>query len=183
LTDLTVITKEFDFNGAAEKISRLGLESLYLQARSTLDFDLRVLEERYANGTKPLRISIDDRFEELGWQQQRTGGIDWVKRASNGSVLGVEVQVSGNRALLQMDIYHFRDAIIGGEVDVGMIIVPDDELAVFLTDRSPRFSYAVDYVRQGAAEQPIRILGFRHDGPSDSPLPKMSVGMRRTKGL
>src|SRR5919108_386320 len=65
------------------------------------------------------------------------------------------------------------DAIsIHAMIDVGVIVVPDDTLADYLTDRIPRFSDAVRHVRAARAEDfPLLILGVRHDGPGD-PLPK-----------
>lgn len=84
--------------------------------------------------------------------------------------VGVEVQFSARSDLLVMDICHLRDAIsIHAMIDVGVIVVPDDTLADYLTDRIPRFSDAVRHVRAARAEDfPLLLFGLRHDGPGEA---------------
>jgi hypothetical protein len=57
-----------------------------------------------------------------------------------------------------------RDEMRLGRVDVGVIVVPDDQLSRFLTDRTPNFATALKHVSNNAAELPIRIVAFGHDG-------------------
>lgn len=79
--------------------------------------------------------------------------------------MGVEVQVSARGDLLAVDILHLRKAIVLGLIDIGVIIVPSDELSVFLTDRGPCLSDAKKHVdAAGADDQPLLLVAFRHDG-------------------
>lgn len=86
--------------------------------------------------------------------------------------VGVEVQVSSKSDLLTNDITHLTSAIESGDLDVGIIIVPDDETAPFLTDRVPRFTDAVNHVYRAKAQfSPLVVYAIKHDGIGP-PLPK-----------
>lgn len=61
-----------------------------------------------------------------------------------------------------------------------MIIVPDDQLSKFLTDRTPNLSTALRHV-QRAKDLPIQIIAFRHDG-AGSALPKIRTNLGRDGG-
>jgi hypothetical protein len=48
---------------------------------------------------------------------------------------------------------------------VGILVVPSDKLAVFLTDHAPSFSAATQAVERALAlELPILVIGLEHDG-------------------
>jgi len=175
---MPIITAEVDFNGVAAKISRLGLQPLVDEAVSALGhFKMLVREERHANGTRGLRQSIDQGFDSAGgWSKLTVGGIDWKKTNSLGASIGVEVQVSGRSDMLAVDIMHLREDITNGTIDVGIIIVPDDRLSKFLTDRTPNLATALKHVENRARELPIKVIAFAADGVGD-PLPKMRTNL------
>jgi hypothetical protein len=145
---MTRLAQSKDYNGARERIERLGLQSLWEELEGVLTrFQLLVKEARDANGGAVVRDMIDSEFVRVGgWKKQQTGGVDWTKcKMANGvSVcLGVEIQFSGRSDLLIVDVTHLRDEITSGSIDVGVLVVPSDRLGKFLTDRGPKFSDAV----------------------------------------
>jgi hypothetical protein len=174
-----VISETRDYNGFALKASRLGLDLLVAEATGTLSFDLRCKEQRHANGTKGIRQTIDAGFAKVGgWTKISSGGIDWTKSSSQGATLGVEVQVSGRSDLLAVDIMHLKEKLVAGAIDAGLIIVPDDTLSDYLTDRTPNFATAVKHVEHRASDLPIRIVAFHHNGPGEA-LGKMRTNLGR----
>jgi hypothetical protein len=174
------ISKIRDFNGGAAKIDRLALEGVVGEAMSALrSFKLIIEERTHANGTKGLRKSIDDGFAAIGgWAKLASGGTDWRKSNDRGAWVGVEVQVSGRSDMLAVDIMHLKEDLTEGKIDVGLIIVPDDVLSRFLTDRTPNFATAIRHAEHRARDLPIRVLGFRHDGVGDA-LSKMRTNLGR----
>lgn len=167
-------TEEFHYNGARERIARLGLSTLIDEVKSiTTGFDLRLKEEKDANGGAAVRKLIDAQFEKArGWTKKKTGDVDWTKcKIVNGTriCVGVEVQFSARSDLLAIDVHHLRRAIIAGDIDIGMLVVPDDTLAVFLTDRGPKMSDAKRHVEEARAQDlPLVLLALRHDGPGSA---------------
>jgi len=165
------IVEELAYNGAIERIDRLGLPKLVDELRKIITgFELRVQEERDANGGAAVRKMLDARFAEAGgWTKNQTGGIDWQKcLVVNGTrvCMGVEVQFSARSDLLVMDIIHLRKGITKGEIDVGILVVPTDRLSVFLTDRGPAISDAKKHVSEARAEDlPLLLMAVEHDGP------------------
>jgi hypothetical protein len=168
---MPIIVEEKAYNGAAERISRLGLDPLVQEVRRILTaFPLRVKEERDANGGAAVRKLMDTRFERAGgWEKRQTGDVDWVKcHTITGSrvCLGVEVQFSARSDLLVMDIIHLRKALVAGYIDIGILVVPSDRLSVFLTDRGPSMADAQRHVREARAEDlPLILVSLEHDGP------------------
>lgn len=164
------ITSIEDFDGFEEKLNRLGLVRLYEEAiDAALGFRLEIEPVRFANGTQGIRKIIDERFAPLpGWANIKSGGVDWKASNANGASLAVEIQVSGRSDLLAIDVLHLRDEMRLGRVDVGVIVVPDDQLSRFLTDRTPNMRTALKHVRNNAPELPIRIVAFGHDGEGAS---------------
>lgn len=82
--------------------------------------------------------------------------------------LGVEIQFSVPAAsdLIFVDLQYLCDEIIAGQIDVGVIVVPSDKLAYFLTDRVARYTDAVKAVeRARATDLPLAVLALEHDGP------------------
>jgi len=142
------------YDGAREKVCRLGLADLLLEVQDVLlSVQVRLKEEKDANGAAVLRKMIDGEFEARGgWEKITAGGIDWTKKLRyNQSILvrlGVELQVSARSDMLIRDIVHLRNSIDNGEIDVGVVVVPDDRLQVFLPDRTPAFRDAVKYVEE-----------------------------------
>ncbi len=177
---MPIISETRDYNGFAEKARRLGLDGLVAEATATITgFTLLVAERPLANGTQGLRRTIDDGFAGFGgWIKKPVGGIDWTKRNDRGASVGVEVQVSGRSDMLAVDVLHLSAELIAGRIDVGLIIVPDDLLSRFLTDRTPNLRTAIRHVNSRARELPIRILAFLHDGVGE-PLAKMRTNLGR----
>lgn len=168
------------YDGALERICRLGISSLFLEVlQIVLGTKVYLLEERDANGAAELRKRIDGGFETVGgWEKKRTEEIDWRKQLRVNLTLiakmGVEVQVSARSDLLVRDIVHLRNSLQEGKIDVGLIVVPDDRLAEFLPDRAPSFREAIKYIEQEFREAmtyPIVVISIEHDGPGDA-LPK-----------
>jgi len=83
--------------------------------------------------------------------------------------VGVEVQCSARSDLLNRDIVHLRQAIVAGEIDVGILVVPTDRLSRFLPDRAPSMSDAKRHVVEAyAGELPLLLIAFEHDGPGEA---------------
>lgn len=177
---MPIISEQIDYNGFATKSDRLNLDVLVQEAASTLSgFTLLVEESRHANGTRGIRQLIDEGFESIGgWTKVTVGGIDWTKVNATGASVGVEVQVSGRSDMLAVDIMHLKEKLVAGDIDVGLIIVPDNRLSRYLTDRTPNLATAVKHVEHRASDLPIRILAFAHDGVGEA-LAKMRTNLGR----
>jgi hypothetical protein len=175
------ISETRDYNGFDEKVRRLSLGALVAEAHSVLTgFRLVVEERKHANGTRGLRQLVDAGFATLpNWQKMTSGGIDWKKRNRRGASIGVEVQVSGRSDMLAVDVMHLKEDLVKGVIDAGIIIVPDDALSRFLTDRTPNLATAVKHVEHRASDLPIRIIAFRHDGAGKA-LVKMRTNLGKT---
>lgn len=167
------ITHRLNYNGFEAKVERLNLTDLLDEVVSAVtSFNLLVKEEKHANGTRQIRQAIDAQFEAMGgWAKIASGGVDWSKGNERGSQIGVEVQVSGRSDLLAVDLLHLRAELNAGTMDVGVIVVPDDTLSRFLTDRTPNLRTAIRHIQDRAADTAIQIIAFRHDGPGPA-LPK-----------
>lgn len=171
------IVERSHYNGAEERISRLGLTPVFDELVKILsDFELLISEKRDDNSGGTIREMFDARFDEAtGWKKGRSGEIDRLKcLVINGArvCLGVEIQISARGGLLIRDVVHLRNAIVKGEIDLGIIVVPTDATAVFLTDRGPSYSEAVSSVRDARAEEfPLVVLALQHDG-AGAPIPK-----------
>jgi len=178
-----IISETRDYNGFAEKAQRLGLGELVAETASAVtDFPLYIEERKYANGTRGLRQTIGTGFARLGeWTKISVGGTDLTKGNARSASLGVEVQVSGRSDMLAVDIMHLSGELIAGRIDVGIIIVPDDRLSRFLTDRTPNFRTAIKHVSNRANDLPIRVLAFCHNGIG-VPLEKMRTNLGRLPG-
>lgn len=174
---MPIISTRQSFNGFDQKIIRLKLTPLIAEVEFSLTrFQLLVKEEKHANGTQGLRKAIDEGFSEAGgWSKLSSGGVDWTKTNRDGRAVGVEVQVSGRSDMLAVDVLHLSEQLREGSVDVCVIVVPDDDLSKFLTDRTPNFSTALRHV-QRAKDLPIQIIAFRHDGTGPA-LPKIKTNL------
>lgn len=150
------IVEEYAYNGAKERIARLGLTPVLEELRAILTgFSLRVEEKRDANGGAAVRRLIDARFSRV-WKNVAAGDIDWTRcHTINGTkvCVGVEIQMSARSDLLVVDVIHLRGALERGEIDVDVLVVPSDRLGVFLTDRGPRMADAKKHVRAARADE------------------------------
>lgn len=174
---MPVISETKDYNGFAAKVARLGLAGIVDEATSVLSFELLVEERKYINGTQGLRQMIDGGFDRLGgWTCVKSGGVDWTKANDQGATVAVEVQVSGRSDMLAVDILHLSESLAKGRIDAGIIIVPDDKLSRFLTDRTPNLATALRHVKARAEDLPIRVLAFHHDGIGPA-LPKIRTNV------
>lgn len=171
------ITQVRFYGGARDKVCRLGLSSLFLELQQIIfDTKILLLEEKEANGAAVVREELDKKFELAGdWTKKTTGGIDWIKRIRyNNSIiarLGVEVQVSARSDLLVRDVIHLRNSLQAGEIDAGVIVVPDDRMQPFLPDRTPAFRDAVRYIEEEFKEAmtfPIIVIAIEHDGAGEA---------------
>jgi len=162
------------FNGTNERLDRLGLRGIWQELETLLvSFELLVLEKKDSNGGAAVRVFLDTRFREVGgWENRATGGVDWTKcHIVNGTkvCLGVEIQFSARSDLLIVDVQHLRDEITAGRIDVGVIVVPSNHLAYFLTDRVARYTDAVKAVeRARASDLPLAVIALEHDGAGPS---------------
>jgi hypothetical protein len=165
------IHEEQPYNGALERINRLGLTPLLDELRHILTgFTLRVYEEKDANGGAAVRRMIDARFREAeGWRGKTSGEIDWRKcLVINGAsvCVGVEIQFSARSDLVVIDIIHLRQALTAGEIDVGILVLPTNRLSTFLTDRGPSIATAKRHVLAARAEDlPLLLIALEHDEP------------------
>ena len=174
------------YDGFEEKVRRLGLAPLVLQVETLIsDFELFLEEKKNANGAAGLRKILDERFAAAGgWQITKSGGIDWTKCVQHGEAsvcIGVELQISARSDLLTNDLTHLMQAIELGRIDAGIIVIPSDATAYYLTDRCPRFSYAQDHVMRAKAQfSPILLLSIGHDGQGPA-LPKQVTNLGKRK--
>lgn len=169
------ITNEEFFGGADSKIQRLNLTHLYEEIkRNITGFKVLVCEEKDSNGSKTLRVMFDEQFERAGWILTKAGGVDWRKCLTGDGItvcIGVELQISGRSDMLSVDIIHLKQSL-ERNIDVGVLVVPNDRLGSFMTDRTPRHSDLKRHIKVTHADDlPLVILAFEHDGPGP-PLPK-----------
>jgi hypothetical protein len=113
------IDEEQPYNGALERIERLGLQPLIEELRQILTgFPLLVREAVDANGGAAVRRLIDEEFRRAGgWPGRTSGGTDWLKCLMINGIrvcIGVEIQFSARSDLLVIDIIHLRQAITAG---------------------------------------------------------------------
>lgn len=171
------LVEEVPYDGAEAKIKRLGLSPVLDELRALLaGFPLLVKEESDANGGAALRKLIDEQFVRVGgWQKRQTGGVDWQKCLRvNGALvcMGVEVQVSGRSDMVAVDLIHLKQAIVQGEIDAAVMVLPSDRLGRYLTDRGPNKSEAERHLDMADARSiPLVVMVLEHDGPGP-PLPK-----------
>lgn len=165
------------YDGAENKIRRLGLQPLVDEVTQLVkSTSILVNEEIQSNSGAVIRELLDQTFEQAtDWQVKRTGDVDWSKcKVVNGTkvCVGVEIQVSARSELLYKDVLHLKNRIVGGDIDLGIIIVPSNRLHSFLPDRTPSKSYAEKVIKEQDADRlPILLIEIEHDGPGP-PLPK-----------
>jgi hypothetical protein len=75
--------------------------------------------------------------------------------------------------MLYRDVSHLRESLRDAKIDAGVIVVPDDDLAHYLTDRTPSLREAIETIRDvKATDVPIRLLPIGMDSFGDQALPK-----------
>jgi hypothetical protein len=177
------------YGGARDKVCRLALADLFLEVQQIiLDTRVELLEQSEANGAGIIREHLDRGFGQgSDWSKKVSGGIDWIKRLRYNQTLavkmGVEVQVSARSDLLIRDIVHLRNSLQKGEIDIGIIVVPNDRMGVYLTDRTPSLKDALRYIEDEFREAttfPIVVIAVEHDAPSKVALPKKSTNRGKT---
>ena len=178
------------YDGARERVCRLGLADIYLELQEIiLATKISLLEQRQANGAAVIREELDKNFKaRADWVNAPSGDIDWIKRFRYNQTLiarlGVEVQVSARSDMVIRDIVHIRKSLQDGHVDVGVMVLPNIRLSGFLTDRTPCITDAVNYIEhqfKEAMNSPIILLGVEHDGPGPAlPKKKTNLGSGRT---
>jgi hypothetical protein len=176
------------YDGFERKTQRLGLKPVLEEVKQLItEFPFLLAETRRGNGAAVLREMLDARFAAVpGWTIVKSGGIDWTKCVHyNGAevCMGVELQISARSDLLTNDLAHIMQAIEIGNIDVGVIIVPSNQTAYYLTDRCPRFSYAVDHVNRIKGQfSPLLIISIGHDGVGQA-LPKRRTNLGRQRSV
>jgi hypothetical protein len=88
------IVEEVHYDGARERIERLGLIPLIDEIKAVITgFELLVLEKIDGNGGAAVGKLLDARFELAGgWTKKVSGDIDWVKcKQIDGTSIGVGV--------------------------------------------------------------------------------------------
>jgi len=172
------------YDGFDRRVKRLGMISILEEVKELLTaFELLLKESRNANGAAVVRERLDQRFAATaGWTKIASGGIDWTKCIHHNEAeacMGVELQISARSDLLTNDLTHLVRAIELGDIDAGIIVVPSDKMAIFLTDRCPRYSYALDHVSRAKAQfSPLLLLSIGHDGIGPA-LPKKRTNIGR----
>jgi hypothetical protein len=187
--NLALVREPIDYDAVERVITRRGLSEVYAELLTVLGAVLiQVLRKRNANGAADIRERIDAQFAAMGgWQKTQVGGVDWVKEVtleSGASVahaaLGVEIQVSGRSTMLYRDVSHLRESLSHAKIDAGVIVVPDDELSVYLTDRAPSLREALETIKDVRADQvPIRLLPIGLDSFGEQAIPKKRTNLGR----
>jgi len=98
-----------------------------------LDTKIYLEETSEANGAAVIREAVDAAFSKAtDWKQIKSGGVDWSKQRrynqSFAARVGVAIQVSARSDLLIRDVVHPRNNLQKAEIDIGVIIVPDDRM-------------------------------------------------------
>ena len=170
------------YDGAHDKVFRLGLSNIFLELlESLIEVKINLKEEKNANGAATIRKSIDASLEKRkGWVKTTTGDVDWKKESDIECVvfvrIGIEIQVSARSDLIIRDLVHLRKNIQDGEIEVGVIVIPSDKMQRFLPDRTPSYSDAIRYIEdefQEARNSPLVIVVIEHDGQGEA-LPKQA---------
>ena len=173
------ITQMRFYDGARERICRLGLAGAMIELEEALLRTEIRLDEPVRIGS--LYSLIDGALARCdGWEKSMAHGVDRIKMFQYGNVslarLGVQLKMPSFSNMSMADIIHLRRGIIEGLIDVGVVVVPDDRLQIFLPDRTPAFKDAVRYIEdefKEAMNYPFIVMALEHDGPGEA-LPKQA---------
>ena len=169
------------YNGVEKKINRLGLSDLFKEIEDIIKKpDISIKKEKNSNGGAFVKEKLYEQFRSYpGWKEGSAGVIDWIKEIqfsdSQKIRVGVEVQVSARSDLVIRDFVHLGRDFRTGEIDIGVIILPSDDFAYYLTDRAPSLKEAIGYIEvdfRTLMDYPIIIYAIENDGWSETPLPK-----------
>jgi hypothetical protein len=188
---MAIIKSIKSYDGADKKMLRLGLQPLVQEVKDLVESTrIFVAEQRRKgstsfNGAASIRILLDKSFRKTGtWESKQSGDVDWSKcKVVNGTrvCVGVEIQISARSELLYKDVLHLKNRLVGGDIDLGIIVVPSDQLQSFLPDRTPSVSYAKKVIAEQDADRlPIILIEMEHDGPGP-PLGKKITNLGRGK--
>ncbi|MGI9086337.1 MAG: hypothetical protein ACR2HH_01130 [Chthoniobacterales bacterium] len=184
------ITNLAFYGRGKDKIARLGLTDLFLQVQEIVFATHVTLQEFVrANGAAPIREKIHASFSSnKDWARIAAGGFHRGKHMRSNppfaAILDVKVQVSARSDLLIRDVVHLRNSLQKAEIDVGVIVVPDDRMQKFLPDRTPSFSDAIRYIEvefKEATTFPIVVMAIEHDSPGKA-MPKKTTNLGPGKG-
>lgn len=167
------------YDGAREKIERLGLAPVFEELLTTLrETDVRLEEKKDMNSGKAVRITIDNELSKKeDWVKTTTGDIDWMKSMRINGItirIGVEIQVSARSDLVIRDLLHMRENMKKGITDTVVLVVPSDRMSKFLPDRAPSLAETLRYIEQEFNEIqqfPFVLVAVEHDGTGKA-LPK-----------
>jgi hypothetical protein len=184
------LTERAFFGGTEERLNRLGLKNVWKELENILtNFQLCLDKRDDTDSEIVLRKLIDARFRSTsGWKGKRSGEVNWTRCHKIGEIrvcLGAQIQlsVSAESDLLLVDLQYLRDEISGGRIDVGVIVVPSDKLAYFLTDRVARYTDAVKAVeRARASDLPLVVLALEHDGPGPALMKRQTRQGKKVAG-
>ncbi|MGH7848584.1 MAG: hypothetical protein ACREQW_25880 [Candidatus Binatia bacterium] len=150
-------------------------------------FQLCLAEKEEANNGAAVGAVVDGRLRAVGgWVSSHKSGIQWTKShevKGTRVCIAVRVQfaVSAASDLLFIDLQYLCDEIIAGCIDIGVIVVPSNKLAYFLTDRVARYSDAVKAVeRARASDLPLAVLALEHDGPGPALMKRQTRQGKKT---
>lgn len=183
------ISKLKFFGYGRQKIARLGLTDLFLNVQEiVLETRVTLIESVRANRAGRIKKEINASFfSRKDWVQTKAGAIHRGRRLFDNRncrpILGVQIQVSARSDLLIRDVVHLRNSLQKAEIDVGVIVVPDDRMQKFLPARTPSFSDAVRYIEvefKEAMTFPIVVMGIEHDSPGKA-IPKKTTNLGSRK--
>lgn len=172
------------YAGSRDKLCRLGLAQPFIELQQMIfDTKIQLLRKRQAASTDQIS-ELGERLTPGSWRRNDSSRNSWIGQFRYNEEflarLGVEIQVSSRSDLLIRDIVHLRNSLQEGIIDIGVIVVPTDEMQIFLPDRTPSYRDAIRYIEKEFKEAttfPIIIIGIEHDGLSDKALPKKKTNI------
>ena len=162
-------TRERFFGGAKAKLNRLELGPTLAEVEQRLQKCVVLLTER---DRKSNLVEFKRKLDDVIVIEEAKGG-KWIKtRAVSNVELRVEfrIRISSRREILYKDALHLRRRTESGDIDLGVIIVPSDNLRRCLPDRTPSSNYAARAISEmGADCSPIILIEIEHHGPGPAP--------------
>jgi hypothetical protein len=157
------------YGGFERRVNQLGPAPALDELRELITgFRLSLDERKHGNAAVTIRETLDGRFKSSNWTIIKSGEINWTRRFKRDGFevyLGVELQFSPRGGLLNIDLGPLVRAIELGDIDAGVVVVPCDWTAYYLTARCPRYSCALDHVERTRAQfSPLLLVSIAHDG-------------------
>ncbi len=170
-----VILKEIE--AAVELVTHPSGSEKFTIYGSRGDKKAKIKPVKQQNGVKPIKEEFVKHLLKLGWRTEKhfkmvdevgPGRIDAIRDTPHG-IFAVEWETgnisSSHRALNKIAVGILQRHIIGG-----ILIVPDNELAYFLTDRIGNWNELQPYFRMYKAleikEGVIGVISILHDAAS-----------------